>query len=360
MRTPHSRKWSCAWIVFLVLVACLPLRAWGARNAEAARKSKQAREAYDKGQVAEAIALYTEAISIDPQYADAYFERSKLYRENEQWDKELEDLNGTLAVDAKHLAALRRRAEWYFYGRKYLDAELDYSAAIKIDRHSWYDYYMRGRARAEQGHLEAALKDFDDAIEAHGKSYAPFFERGKVCARLGKMRQAEKDLERSIELSGEQAWPHLELGKLRLAEQKHDEALKLFTAADRLAKEEYGEPLFWRGATYTALKDWTRAVAEYTAALARKYDTAELRYKRAEAYYELTEFEKARDDLKAALEKEPDNKQFKWALGQVESAIARAIEAQHQAQEEARKQQSGSESGDEGDANTGDEFVNPL
>jgi tetratricopeptide (TPR) repeat protein len=353
MRTPYSRRWPSAWVLLLVLVVCVPSRA-PARDAEAARKVRAAKEAYDKGQVEEAIALYTEAIQLDPGYADAYFRRSGLYRELKQWDKEFADLNSTLANDPRHLGALRRRGECHFYSQRYLDAELDYSAAIKIDRHNWYDYHMRGRARAEQGHFDAALKDFESAIRENSYSFSPYFERGKVYARLGKVRQAEKDFEKAIDLYDEYAWTYLELGKLRLNEKKYDEALKLFTTADRLAKEEYGEPLFWRGETYTALKDWEHAAAEYTGAIARKYDSPELRYRRSEAYYELAKFEKARDDLKTALEKEPDNAQFKWALGQVEAAIARAA-----AEEEAQKGQSGSSSGDGAGGDDG-EFVNPL
>lgn len=371
MRTPCCRRCPSAWVVLALLVVCLPLQALGARNPEAVRKFREAKEAYDKGQVNEAIGLYTEAIEHDPGYADAYFQRSKLYGELKEWAKELDDLNSALANDPRHLGALRRRAECFFYGQKYLDAELDYSAALKIDRHAWYDYHMRGRARAEQGHLEAALRDFETAMRENRYSYAPFFERGKVYARLGKARLAEKDFEKAISIYGEYAWSYLELGKLRLADKKYDEALKLFTNADRLAKEEYGEPLFWRGETYSVLEDWEHAATEYTAALARKFDTAELRYKRAEAYYALAQFEKARDDLKIALEKEPQNARYTWALTQVETAIARqkADEEKRKAAEKAQKQQSGSESGGNdtgGDAGTGDDagddgdFVNPL
>ncbi len=375
-------------VVLLVAVsaAAAVLRwvpAFGGPLTEAVRKCKQAQDAYEKGQVQEAIKLYTEAIEINPQYAEAYYRRAQLYKELKQWDKKAADISSTLAVDPKHVGALRDRAGDFFYKGKYLDAELDYSAAIKINRHNWYDYYMRGRCRAAQGHDEAAMKDFDSAIEENTKASDAYYERGKLYVRQGKQKRAEKDFNRAIEYSWKHAGAHVELGKFRLAEKDYDEALKLFTKAERLSYGQGGEQLFWRGNTYKALKDYARAVEDYSAAIGRKFDTPQLRYNRAAAYYELGELEKARADLRLAVKGDEKNKQYAWALGRVEQLLAKkqaaeearrkAEEARRKAEEEARRKaeeeaaeeaeeaeepESGEDEGEgEGDD---DEFVNPL
>jgi len=306
-------------IAGLVLV---PAVAASGSSPEATHKFKEARDAYDKGRVEEAVALYTAAIQIDPGYVEAYYERSRLHKELKAWDKEFADLNSMLVLDAKHLAALRRRGDCLFSRKQYLDAELDYSAAIKIDRNNWYTYYMRGRARVAQGYLESALKDFDQAIREEEHADRAFYERGKVYLALGKRRKAENDFEEAIEIDDENAWAYLELGKMRLADGKHEEALKLITNAERHSEGKYGQPLFWRGNVYGAVGDWEHALEDYASAIGRKYDTAELRYSRAAVYYELGELEEARDDLKAALEKAPDNAQCTWALERVENLLA--------------------------------------
>jgi tetratricopeptide (TPR) repeat protein len=327
-------------MIVILLVALLPPSALGGTLTEAVRKCRQARDAYDKGQVQEAIKLYTEAIEINPQYAEAYYQRAQLYKELKHWDKRMADINSTLAMNPKHLGALRDRAGDFFYKGKYLDAELDYSTAIKADRHNWKDYYMRGRCRAAQQHDETAMKDFNRAIEEWQKAYSAYYERGKLYRRLGRDKRAEKDFNSTIEYYWKHAGAHVELGKLRLEEKKYDEALKLFTTADRLGGGSDGAPLYWRGNTYKALKDYARAAEDYSASIGRKFDTPQLRYNRAAAYYELAELEKARDDLRLAVKGDEKNKQYAWALRRVEQLLAKrqaAEEAKKKAEEEARQ-----------------------
>jgi tetratricopeptide (TPR) repeat protein len=358
----------------VTVAVLLPAAALGGAVTQAILKCKQAKEAYDKGQVEEAIRLYTEAIELNPKYTDAYFQRSAMYRERGQWDKELEDLNSTLACDKNHVGALRRRAERYFYAGQYLDAELDYDAVIKLEREGWYNYYMRGRARAAQGHNEGAIKDFTRAIEEGYGSSDAYYERGKIWIQMGKPRQAEADFKRAIENYVQHVGAYLELGKLRLEEGKYDEALKLFTSADRYSYGKSGEPLFWRANTYKAMKEYARAVEDYAGALDHQFDTPQLRYNRAAVFYELGELEKALEDLKVAVEKDKENEQFAWALERVEQMLAKKKAAEAaaagKAEEGTTQEPATTEPGDQSGEQPGsgsdeqekgdDEFINPL
>jgi len=310
-------------MVFVSVAAVLSRPAWGGPVTQAILKCKEAKAAQERGETGEAIRLYTEAIELNPKYAEAYFERSRLYRQSGQSDKELEDLTSTLALDKKHYGALIRRADVHFYSRRYLDAELDYTVLIKLEPRYWRHHHMRGRARAAQGHLKSAIKDFDRAIEASYGAASPYYERGKAYLRLGNRRRAEKDFERAIKCDDDHVGAHIELGKLCLADGKHDKALKFFTTADRSCDGESGGCLFWRGNAYKALKKYEPALADYTGALEREFDTPQLRYNRAAVCYELGKLELARDDLKAAIAKDDANKQYAWALQRVEEALAR-------------------------------------
>lgn len=288
---------------------------------DAVRKCKEARDAYEKGQTDLAIKLYTEAIEINPDYAQAYYQRGELYRGLKQWDKAMADVESTLARDKKHLGALRRRGGHFFHTGKYAEAVADFTAAVKMKDHTWHDYYMRGRALAALEESQSALRDFNRAIDESSKPSMVHYERGKLYVHFGKLKRAEKDFTTAITYDRKHAGARFELGKLRFGEGKYDEALKFFTQARRLGEDKDGAPLYWRGRTYGALKDYESAVRDYTAAIGRKYDTPELSYYRAAAYFSLDKLEEARGDLKRAIEGDQENERYRWALQRVERLL---------------------------------------
>ena len=301
--------------------ALLPGAALCGSVADAVRKCKEAREAYERGQVDLAIKLYTEAIEINPDYAEAYYQRGELYRGRKQWDKAVADVESTLARDPKHLGALRRRGSDFFHNGKYAEAAADYTLAVKMKDHTWYDYYMRGRALAAMEECESSLKDFNRAIDEWPKASHVYYERGKLYVHLGKLKRAEQDFTSTVTYDPKHAGAHFELGKLRFGEGKYDEALKFFTQAHRYTEGGDGASLYWRGRTSAALKDYESAIKDYTAAIGRAYDTPELRYYRAAAYFALGKLEEARGDLKRAIEGDQENERYRWALQRVEQLL---------------------------------------
>lgn len=162
---------------FLIPVLILVLSVIGS-----AQKLSKALEAYnqglefqDRGDVANALRLYDQAIELDPRLLDAYNNRANL-------KIAAGDLVGAIA---------------------------DFSKAIEIEPKQGLSYYNRGNIYLEQGEYDSAIKDFSSAItiydgltnaydkRAHAMS---FNNRGNALLAKGESKLALNDFNRAINI----------------------------------------------------------------------------------------------------------------------------------------------------------------
>jgi len=108
-----------------------------------------------------AIADYTEAIRLDPKYADAYGNRGNAYREKHELDRALADYDEALRQRPGPIDFFNRGNA--YYGKKDYDhAIADYTEAIRLDSTFTRAYYNRGLAKRSKG--DSAGGDADIAM----------------------------------------------------------------------------------------------------------------------------------------------------------------------------------------------------
>ena len=110
-----------------------------------------------------AIADFTEAIHLIPNYAAGYVFRGNCYANTLEFDKALADYTEAIRV-APEFAAYGNRGRVYFQKQELDKAIADYTEAIRLEPKSAYMYASRGTARKYRREFAKAIADFAEAI----------------------------------------------------------------------------------------------------------------------------------------------------------------------------------------------------
>ena len=174
---------------------------------------------WDDETAEEAIAKFTEAIELDPYYADAYEKRGDCYYlnlPNYYISVAISDYTQAikLTTDDKKLADLyHARAEAYVELENYEKAIEDLTQSIKLDPKNASYYRWRGRiyfksgSYFDSGSYSAAISDFTKAIRIDPFAEVYLF-RGLAYNELGEVEHAILDIKKALELKREdsEAW----------------------------------------------------------------------------------------------------------------------------------------------------------
>jgi len=154
-----------------------------------------------------AIADYTEAIRINPQYGDAFILRGASKA----------SLGDNYGAIADYTEAIRFKS--------------DYISLEQI-------YRVRGMTKSSLEDKYGAISDFTEAIRINSKYSDAYFERGNVKGLLGDVYGAISDFTEAIRFNSQygDAYFHRGLGKLTLGDRK--EAAKDFANASILYKQQ--------------------------------------------------------------------------------------------------------------------------
>ena len=151
--------------------------------------------------------------------------------------------------------------------------------------------YMEGMVLKNFGYFYSQTNQYENALEFFNQALEPlqisgnliaignnYLLRGQINKHLGNNVDALDDFSRAIELQPHN-WLHYH----------------------------------WRGATYFAAQDYTKALVDLTRAIELQPESSENFYLRGRTYYELEEFSKSLDDFNRAVELQPDNAEYsKW------------------------------------------------
>lgn len=164
-----------------------------------------------QGNLAEAIALFTQLIAHNPQSASNFNNRGLLHFQNSQFEKALADYNHALLLNPRLAKVYNNRANCYALLGEFEAAIADYDQAIDLDPTDIRARLNQGITLRQLGLHEESIETFDLALQCsqflnttdivgvpaslEGHLYA---ERGRVLHLLGDWNYAIADYQRAL------------------------------------------------------------------------------------------------------------------------------------------------------------------
>src|SRR5262245_9205275 len=207
--------------IFAFFLGCLmiftvvnDLIAYHQAHSNAIQSYNQGLVALQEGEYAKAITAYTEAIRLDPEYADAYNDRGLAYA-NRAYDnrgityarkgefaKAVADGSQAIRLNPNEAKFYNNRGSIYVMMQEFGKAIADCTEAIRINPQYAKAYANRGLAYGNNDEYEKAIADFTDAIRLDPEFAGAYDYRAKLYRAVGDEAKALNDEKKASELMG--------------------------------------------------------------------------------------------------------------------------------------------------------------
>lgn len=261
---------------------------------------------YQTGHYARAIALITQAIGINPGLPAPHTNLGLARQALHQYDAARQSYQRALALDPCHLEALNNLGNLL---RDIGDPEaallcLDRAVAIKPDYVSALN--NRGNVLRDLKRHEAAIASYDEAIRLKPDHAHAFYNRGNALQDLQQHDAARRSYEQALRINPEVFEVWINLGNTLRDMTHFDAALTSYDQALRL-KPDSAEALSNRGNVLQNLRRPDEALHSYDLALRLKPDFAEAMNGRGTVLRDLKRYTESLAGIEQALQLKPDD-----------------------------------------------------
>jgi tetratricopeptide (TPR) repeat protein len=213
-----------------------------------------------------AIANFSKAIDINPDYAEAYNRRGDSYYRLGDYKKSLIDSSNAIRLNSKNANSYYDRGFSLYSLGDYNGAISDYNQAIELNSKNSEFYYARALARKKIRDSKRAIEDINTAISLNPQFATAYVERAKIIRKQGNKLDAGKDFDQAVALQPDNPELYYERGINYYELNQKQAARKDFTKAIEI-NSNYIKAYLARGDVYSDLGDPEKAYADYKQAL---------------------------------------------------------------------------------------------
>ncbi|MDH3929743.1 MAG: tetratricopeptide repeat protein, partial [Deltaproteobacteria bacterium] len=251
----------------------------------------------------EAIGAFSEAIELNPQYAEAYRNRGLAWAKKGEFNQAISD----------------------------------YTKAVEMNPRDGQAYYNRGVAWTEKGDLEQAIADYNKAVEINPRDGQAHYNRGIAWSEKGEFKRGLTDAKKALSLEPEnkifvglvtalqakiasQGEDRFQQGLSFLEFGQYDEAIRAFSEAIELSPQ-YSEAYRNRGLAWAKKGEFDQAISDFTKAVEINPGDGQAYYNRGTVWAEKGALKWGLTDAEKALSLEPNNKTFQKLVTAVQGMI---------------------------------------
>ena len=156
---------------------------------------------YLLGDSEESISAYDRAISLKPDYVEAYNSRGATKGELGRPEDAITDFDEAIRLKSDHVEAYYNRGIAKGALGQHNEAIADYDETIRLKPDYVEAYNNRGNAKDELGQPEDAITDFDEAIRLKSDHVEAYYNRGIAKGTLDLIDEARQDFEKARDLA---------------------------------------------------------------------------------------------------------------------------------------------------------------
>ena len=253
-----------------------------------------------------AIKVYSDAIKLNPRYAEMYNNRGVAFSLKGKYDLGIKDYTEAINLNPNFASAYGNRGTAYKETGDVDSAIKDYTTAINLDPDSANAYDKRGWAYFKKGEANRAIRDYNKAIELKPDFTSAYNNRGIVYANKDNYNRAITDFDRAIKLNSRFAKAYCNRGEIYRRNENYDRAIADFNTTINLTPD-FPQAYYNRGTAYHDKGDYDCAISDFDRAIDLSPDNAEAYHNRGAAYAKKGDYDCAISDFDRAIDLSPDN-----------------------------------------------------
>jgi tetratricopeptide (TPR) repeat protein len=251
----------------------------------------------------EAIADFTKAASLNPDYAPAYNNRGNVYLDMNRAEEAYKDFDRAVALAPDFGAAYSNRANANQKLKRIEAAEKDFRKAVELMPGSAVPLNGRAKIANATAHYYTALRYLNRAIGLNAQYSQAYQNRAAAFMALQRNDEAAQDLDKVIALSPDNAAFYVARGQAFARDKKWMPAFRDFTKAIELAPDNV--PALIGRASQNLDRRRDLALEDLNKAIALDPKASEAYFWRGQARYAANDAEGADADLSMAIELDP-------------------------------------------------------
>lgn len=275
---------------------------------------------------------FKKAISLKPNFSHSYFHIGKVYQELEKYDEAItyflkfieilkieedsdipEDITEIVLNDFN---AYVRIGDSYYFQKDFQNAITYFSKVLDTLPNNADLFHIRGKAKANLNDYQGAILDYNNAIALDSNDVRYYKSRGYSKSFLKDYEGAINDFLRIQVLEPENKTAYYTIGLFYKFQGKDFEAIKFFNLALEFDYTPVSDCYQERGIAKSNLKDYRGALMDFTKALEHNPNLHECYYLRGEAKLFLDDKKGAILDITKYITQSPYGEYIKFAYSQ--------------------------------------------
>jgi WD40 repeat protein/tetratricopeptide (TPR) repeat protein len=194
---------------------------------------------FSGGDLALAVADFTEAIRLKPDYAEAFGQRGTAHYFNQENRDAVEDFGRAISLGAENIRGyLLLRGNIYYQWNRVDLALADFDRLVQLVPDRYLPFDERGKVYRKKREYARAAADFGKAIELEPRIPKLYDHRGEALYRAGDVAGAEKDFAEAIRLRYDFFSAHYHYACMLFDSGRYEEALRRWETLLQLEPEE--------------------------------------------------------------------------------------------------------------------------